>query len=381
MKNKLFYWVFLLSVFFSCVEPYEKSFLTSGKIIIIEGILSNQPGLKPVQIKESIPSPSGSTTILPLKGAKVFILSDKVEKTQLLEKEEGFYYFDPNFKGEIGKSYSILINASDGNIFETGAEILPNPVPVESVSNSLDLEAFKDLKGNISPGFKLFANILDPAGIKNNYLWQWKLFEKQNICKSCTGGYYYRTPLPLGSCVEDAILKRYNNIFDYNCEIDCWDIFNSSDLLILSDKLSDGNLLKSVFVGKIPVFQYTDALLEISQFSISEKAYDFINLSQQQGESTGGLADTPPAKLSGNLKCKTDPTINTSGYFIVAGQSTFKYWLDKSEAFNEKVQTTGLLGGRSIKLEPTGPNTTRPPLAPCTNSLNRTNIKPDGWKN
>lgn len=381
MKNKLLYCFFLLIGFSSCVEPYEKSFLTSGKIVIIEGILSNEGNLKPIQIKESIPSPSGSTTILPLKEAKVYILSDNSEKTQLLEKEEGFYYYDPNFKGEIGKSYSILINASDGNIFETEAEILSKPVPIESISNSLDNEAFKDLKGNKSPGFKLYADIQDPSEIKNHYLWQWKLYEKQSICKSCTGGYYYRTPLPLGSCVEDAILKRYNNIFDYNCEIDCWDIFFSSDLITISDQLSNGNLLKSVYVGKIPVFQYTDALVEISQYSISEKAYNFISLSQQQGISTGGLADTPPAKLSGNLKCKTDPKISTSGYFIVAGQSTYKYWLDKSAAFNEKVQTTGLLGGRSIKLEPSGANTTRPPLAPCINSLNRTNSKPTGWKN
>jgi Domain of unknown function (DUF4249) len=373
--------VFILFGVVSCIEPYTQTFKTSSKIIIVEGLISNETGLSPVLIKESLPSETGSSRLLPIRGATVFIVVNGTTKIQLKEETEGAYYFDKNFKAEIGNRYQLQFSTTDGNSYESNEELLPVGVPIKQVSHVLDETALVDAKGNKSPGYKLFVDIEDPANTANQYLWGWTLFERQNICKTCTGGYYYRTPAPLGSCVDDQLLRRYNNIFDYNCETNCWEIVKSTDLLVTTDELSDGKTLKSQFVGKMALYQYSPALLEIRQYSISKPAYDFINLSQQQGIQTGGLADTPPAQLTGNIKCTTDPSINTSGFFIVAGSSIARYWLDKEDAFALKIKPLGLFGGREPKLEPAGANTTRPPLAPCVNSLNRTNQKPEGWLN
>jgi Domain of unknown function (DUF4249) len=379
--SKVFVAIIWLSTLDGCVEPYVQSFRTSNKIIIVEGLLSNDSGLRPIILKESLPSASGSSNITLIQGAKVSVVVNGGAVIQLNEKEEGTYYFDSNFKGEIGSTYQLKFTTTDGKVYESKVEKLLAPVAIEKVSHQLDLKAISDAKGNTSVGYNLYVDIQDPANASNQYLWEWTLYEKQNVCKTCTGGYYYRTPAPYGACVTDALLSRYNNIFDYTCESGCWEIVRSTDLIVNNDELSNGKLIKNQYVGKMPVFQYSGALLDVSQYTISKEAYNFIRLSQKQGVETGGLADTPPAALIGNVSCVSDPSINTSGFFIVAGKTKAPHWLDKQDAFDQKAITVGLLGGRGVKLEPSGPNTTRPPLAPCVNSASRTNQEPKGWIN
>lgn len=364
-----------------CVEPYVETLKTTTKIIIVEGLLSNETSLSPLLIKESVPSPTGGSNINLISGLKVSVIVNGTTTINLSEKEEGKYFFDESFQGIIGNTYQLRFITPDGNNFESKSEKLEDVTPIEKVYNTLDLKAFTDAKGVNSPGYNIYVDTKDQAGIKNQYLWQWTLFEKQSTCKTCTGGYYYRTPLPYGACVNDALLQRYNNIFDYVCEGGCWEIFRSTQLIANSDELFDGKTLTAQLVGNIPLFQYTGALLEIKQYGISKEAYNFIKLSQKQGIETGGLADTPPAALTGNISCTNNSAINTSGFFIVGGVNKVRYWLDKKDIFDLKLPIIGLLGGRSTKYEPSGMSTVRPPLAPCVNSLTRTNQQPIGWIN
>lgn len=369
------------SVIEGCVEPYSQSISTNSKIIIVEGLLANDVNLRPILLKESLPSASGSSNINPIRGAKVSVVVNGSNTIALTEKQEGTYYFDSNFKGEIGSTYQLKFTTADGKSFESKVEKLLAPVAIEKVSHLLDTEGISNAEGKTSAGHKLYVDIQDPANAQNQYLWEWTLYEKQNVCQTCIGGYYYRTPAPYGACVEDALLKRYNNIFDYACETSCWEIVRSTQLVVNNDELSNGKLIKNQYIGTMPVFQYTGALLDVSQYSISKEAYNFIRLSQKQGIETGGLADTPPAALIGNVSSVNDPTINTSGYFIVAGKATAPHWLDKQDVFQQQVIPVGLLGGRATKYEPAGPSTVRPPLAPCVNSATRTNQQPKAWIN
>jgi hypothetical protein len=365
----------------SCVEPYVQSFTTSNKIIIVEGLLANDIGLRPILLKESLPSTDGGVNVNVIIGAKVSVLINGKTTVTLAEKSEGKYYFDDAFKGVLGSTYQLKFTTPDGNTFESKVEALDVAVPIQAVFHQLDTKAITDAKGNTSAGYKLYVDVKDPAGTPNQYMWEWTVYEKQNVCQTCVGGYYYRTPAPYGACVEDALLKRYGNIFDYLCENNCWEIIRSSELAANNDELYDGKTIKAQFVGKMPIYQYSGALLDIDQYSISKQAYNFIKLSQKQGIETGGLADTPPAALTGNIVCTNNPAINTSGYFIVAGKSRSQYWLDRKDLLNTGIPMVGLLGGRAAKYEPAGPNTTRPPLAPCIKSLNRTNQQPAGWIN
>ena len=92
-SNKSIIFVLLcLICFSSCVEPYDQSFRTSNKIIIIEGLLSNSVGLSPILIKESLPSASGGSNISAIVGAKVSVIVNSKTTLTLSEKQDGQYF-------------------------------------------------------------------------------------------------------------------------------------------------------------------------------------------------------------------------------------------------------------------------------------------------
>jgi hypothetical protein len=381
MKFKLIAYVTLfLMITASCVEPYLGTIISNRRIIIIEGILTDVAGQKPIIIKESVPEVSGGASFNFIQNAKVDLFENGKNIATLKEKDGGVYYFPENFKGKIGSSYALNIKTSTGDEFQSADETLFAANEIKNVRSVFDKEAIKDPKGASSAGFNVYLDVIDNPSSKDFFLWDWKLYEKQLTCKTCIGGRFFKNPLPEGNCIEDALLRRYNNIFDYVCESNCWEIINSNRYFPGSNRLFSNGKIENQAIGQIPVYQYTNALLEVNQYAISEKAYEFFTLSKEITKNTGGFADTPPAALIGNVSVKNNPNVVVSGYFIVSAVNKFYYWLDKKEAFNAKVQTVGLLGGRETKYEPAGPDTSRPPLAPCIESENRTKITPKGWQ-
>ena len=99
-----------------------------------------------------------------------------------------------------------------------------------------------------------------------------------------------------------------------------------------------------------------------------------------QNQNSGGLADTPPVSLVGNIVSSDGGNETIAGYFRVVDESITRYWIDRSDVFGLEVRPIGLLGGRAVSLEPAGADTTRPPYAPCIEGFTRTNKRPIGWQ-
>lgn len=379
VKLKLLSLFSILFLSFSCTEEFEQIYNTTKKIIIVEGMITNSDNLSPIILKESLTERAAGSNFRAIKGATVEVIINGSEKITLTEGEEGQYYFDPSFEGIVGNTYQLKFSTPNGNQFESSADVLEPAVPIQKISHVLDERGIKTGDGEVSAAYLLYSDFQDPENRKDHYFWQWKLYEQQPICRSCLGGYWYPEPAPLGTCTEDRWLTRAGINIDYQCEGNCWEMIYSDELEANSDELSNGNLVKNQYVGKIPIYQWTTSLLEVYQYSVSKQVYDFINLSQKQSVISGGLADTPPAALVGNIRCTNDESINTSGLFIVAARDIFRYWLDKKDVIKANTPQVGLLGGRKIRLEPQSMDTTRPPLAPCLEGPTRTSIIPEGW--
>jgi hypothetical protein len=165
--------------------------------------------------------------------------------------------------------------------------------------------------------------------------------------------------------------------YDYACNQLCWDIFYNSDLNVLNDIYTDGKPIEGRLVAKIPYFQQTGGLVEVTQQSVSQSAFRYLRLLIDQGQNTGTLADTPPAALIGNVKNINDPKESVGGIFMVSSTQTQLFWLDRKDV-PSNVIPVGFLG-RPLNLEPSNGDPSRPPLAACVASRNRTPVKPRGW--
>jgi hypothetical protein len=313
-----------------------------------------------------------------VENANVSVLENGNTEIQLTENKAGTYNFPLDFKGNIGSSYQLKFRTANGKAFESRVETIQPSAKIERVYHSYNDRAIKNIQSS-DPGQLVYIDTKDGANTKDFYMWDWNLYEQQFFCKTCDGGFYYRDAStgPLGEC--RTIRFRNNAKLDYSCEERCWDIIKPNKVNIMNDDFSNGQEIKGRLVAEIPIYQKIGALLEIRQYGISEPVYSYLRLIESQGQNTGGLADTPPATLTGNVFSSTDNNQAVAGYFIVSSVSKKLYWLDKQD-IPAAAPEVGLLGRRPNP-ETMGNDLTRPPMAPCINSEQRTNNEPSGWIN
>jgi hypothetical protein len=369
-----------IAIFFfasSCVDPYLKTFNGDKTIFIVDGKLTNDNIGNYVILTEAIPNSGLSTSYLPVEKATVMVMENGTTEIPLLEEKAGTYTFPSNFRGKIGNTYKLQFTTANGKSFESNAETMQTSSKIEKVYHTFDNRAIKN-PTSTDPGQLVYIDTKDPGETKDYYMWDWYLYEQQFFCQSCVGGQYYRDANtgPLGEC--RVINFRRNATLDYQCEERCWDIIKAEKVNIMNDDFSNGKEIKGRLVAEIPIYQKIGALLEIRQYGISKEVYNYLRLVESQGQNTGGLADTPPATLAGNINSTTNLDQAVAGYFIVSSVSKKLVWLDKEE-IPDSAPEIGLLGGRRPNPETMGNDLTRPPLAPCVNSEGRTNKEPNGW--
>ena len=378
MTKRIFYKAFLAILLFSvaCVDPYLATFTGDTTIFVVDGRLTNDPSVNYVNITESIPSGESNTTFLGVGGATVNVLVDESFTIPLNEVRAGRYEFPNGFSGEVGKNYKLEFTTTDGRFFESKTEHMLETPEIEKIYDTFDGEAVKTVT-ETSPGFNVYIDVKDPEEEKNFYMWDWRYYENQLWCKTCTDEFYYNDASTdsLGECRE---VRFRRGKWDYNCNSPCWQVYSSEKFNIMNDDFSNGQLVKDRLVASIPLYTYDGALMEVRQYSVSEDAYDYLRLVISQGQETGGLADTPPATLEGNI-VSSNPDQPVTGYFIVTSVTKALHWMDKRSVNGDFIARGLFVDGRVAQPEPTGNDTTRPPLAPCLAVENRTNITPTGW--
>jgi hypothetical protein len=362
-------------LFQACVEPFNVSLPITQKILIVDGTITDLPTDQFVTLRISDPKLSNSV-VFAVRDANVTVVANDKDVIQLTDRnKDGVYYFPAGFRPSYNVNYKLKIRTKEGVEYESGNEAMVQGPKIDKVYEEFRNDGI--VVGNsTAPAHYIYLDTKDPAGVKNNYFWNWRLWERQDYCVTCSGGrYFYNARTRVWECRDEGLEVDY----DYACDRSCWDVFYNNELNILNDIYSDGRDIKARLVAKIPYYQYNGALVEITQQSVSATAYRYLKLLVEQGQNTGSLADTPPAALVGNIRNINDPTESVGGIFMVSSTQTQLFWLKRNDVPQGSKNAIGLLG-RPANPEPPGPDITRPPLAACNNSKFRTNVKPIGWR-
>ena len=383
-------WLVLVMGPLACVDPFNTTVSSSLNAIVVDGTINNLPVPQLVRLNQSIPDPStGRFGSVPLTGAHVEVWVDSTTKVALVETDSGRYQAPDGFVGQVGHSYQLRFTLKDNTTrYESDQQLLQAVPPISKVYaqfNPTSLSPAEQLKGGYAAAHDVLIDVKDPAETKNYYRWDWQLWERQEWCHTCVDGVYqiYR---PDSTLLEDC--APYNvsyppshYVFDYNCRTQCWDILKSSALNLFDDQVSNGGLITARRVAQIPLYSKAHCLVEIRQSSLTRKAFSYFKQFAEQTQNTGGLVDSPPVALIGNVRNITHPTEQVIGYFTASGISAVRYWLTRSDATGFAPGLFQAFNGRDPILEVgVQPNRYRPPLAVCVPSDSRTPIKPPGWQ-
>lgn len=357
----------------ACVEPFDLKVITKQNILIVDGTLDDSNKEQFINLKNFIPSETGAIRYTPVLDARVVIVKDNNEEIRCSYKDNGFYYLPLGFKARTGSKYKLKIGLTDGREYESSTEEMRSTPEITGHLIKFEKEGI-EIGVNKIPCHSIYLSTQDPASAGDNFLWSWRVFEKQIACKTCYNGIFLTSPAPFGKCLTLPELENIN--YDYACQGDCWEIINSQELNVMSDVFSAGKEIKNRIIAKIPYYQENGFLIEIKQQNVSNSAFQYLKILSKQSQNNGTLVDAPPAPLIGNIVNIKDKKETVGGYFMVGNAKIRRIWVDRSEG---KGSSIFFLNGRRENFEPPSNDTSRPPLAPCIISNTRTPLKPEGW--
>jgi hypothetical protein len=368
----------ILLTFNACIDTYDSFNIYENKrgpILLVNGLLTNDvknPDTLKFQYSTDFGGYITTKSVASVK-AKL-VLSSTGKEVQLNEITTGAFLPPSDFRLNLSEKYTLKFTIDNQQYESSLQQITPTPA-IAKVYDLFNEKSRLSADGKtISSASEIYIDYQDAPNQKNYYLWRYIHYERLTHCLTCDAKSLYY-PTNRGGCTYFAELS--NPPYDYRCDGKCYSIFRDKSVNISDDGVSDGRLVMNKLIAKIPLYTYAGCLVEIQQMCVSPDVYAYNKILQAQSSSTGGLADTPPAAIVGNIRNITNPQERVVGFFGVVDIRKKRYWLNRNNAKGN----IELIFGRPIVEEPQGAfGTSRPPAVPCLLTSSRTPITPEGWQ-
>ncbi len=374
---RIYLFGFLLINLLGCIDPYEIDFTQKNNVLVVEGFLTDNY-LNPDTIKIQYSSfQDGGNFITTIASIKASIVAQGTgTEIKLVEQKLGGFLPPNDFRINPAEKYFLRFSLPNGQQYESNPEqILTSPPILNTYDKFNPKSRLSDDGKTILSANEVYLDFQDIPNQKNFYMWRYTHYERNLYCTTCYNNTEYDTR------TKDCTIKLPQFIrtpyYDYRCITECFAILRGRPINVMSDAVSEGKVVSGRLIAKIPYFSSQGCLVTIQQMGISLNAYNYFSILQSQSQSTGGLADTPPAAIVGNINNVTNSTEKVVGYFAVVSVQEKKYWVDRKTGSG----TFDYLLGHLVIEEPSSSNDpSRPPFVPCIKSATRTPIKPDGWQ-
>lgn len=318
--NRAILLLLLFTGLFSCVEPYNPETIGYDNMLIIEGIIFDDPAMMPkVTISRSIPL-SREGGYISETGAEVSVECDDGTSFSFFEINPGVYR-TPGVPviPEQGKSYRLRVVTSDQKVYVSGFEPYNPPAPIDSVTFRAEYTKVTEF-GEWEYGLKFYANA-SSRDDKPVYL-RWLLDATYNYAAQYPCNFVWT-----GSAVENYPGQNYRF---------CWKSLKIPGIFIADSYGMEGNKVAGAELNFVS--QYGDELtirysLNVVQLTISRSAYEFWYDLKKITDGTGGLYETQPFRVRGNIECISDPGTRAGGVFEVAGVSHTRVFADRPSEF------------------------------------------------
>ena len=298
----------ILFLYFGCIERVDLGVSEGPKRLVVEGLITDQEGPYRVLLTETAEYEKGDNK--EVTGAIVRI-SDDIGNSTLLSEVNNGDYRSIDFKGEIGRTYTLSIETTQGKKYTSTPQLLKAVPEIDSIyyERKEKLEV-NEYKSNIyTPGFEVFVEAKEPPSDGDYYRWQFK-------------GIYEVNTQPWDHIKYD---KYGNPVADpKDCCAVCWITENDRTFNVADDILINGNGIKKqpiIFIAfeRKLLIKYK---LEVTQSSLTKEAFNFYNNLNKQINNSGTLFDPLPARVKGNIINIENPKEIILGIFTASAVRT-----------------------------------------------------------
>jgi len=298
----------------SCKEKYWPLLDKYEDVLVVDGMITNEPG--PYTIKLSLSAPLDSAEIIPFPNCQL-VISDNVGNTEnLTETEPGVYMTSPDgIQGIVGRKYKLQIMTQEGNTYESALEELRAPIEIDSVYGIIEYRQDEKFTYDLV-GYQFYLDTEIAEQDTNYFLWRGE------------ATYHYQSDYTIRWYYDGTLNWFHGPDSLYNC----WKsykiarIFTGSTQSLNTPKIDKYALHFVNTETRQLSIKYS---LFVRQFTISETAYEFWNGIEEQNSEQESLYATQPFQISGNVYNVDNTAEPVLGYFMVAGISKKRIFMER----------------------------------------------------
>ena len=306
--------LFICTLLAGCVDPYDTEIEDNQESLVVEALVTDQPGWQVIYLSRS--SPVNEKETLPETDAYVSVSDDLGRSTEFVELDQGAYHAWMN-AGKLGTgiTYQLHIVTSSGEVYESEPEMFASRSPsIDSVYWEFETLGTSDRTESVN-GIRFYLDLeAEPEQGRN---FRWELVETWEYQAANLIDYYY-----------DGILHEWPDPFSYNT---CWYTGKIEQIFTATTRNAESNTIKGFplnYVSEESNRLQTRYSLQVLQYSMNDEAYDFWKRIEMQNQEGGGIYERQPGYVSGNMYNVNNLDEYVLGFFNMCPVSEKRIFVD-----------------------------------------------------
>ena len=306
--------LFICTLLAGCVDPYDPEIEDNQESLVVEALITDQPGWQAIYLSRSSPLNERGTHAE--TDAYVSISDDLGRSIEFIEQDPGAYY-SLMTASELGTgiSYRLNIVTSNGEVYESEPEMFPSPSPViDKVYWEFETVGTSDRTESLN-GIRFYLDLEAEADQGRNF--RWELVETWEYYAANPIDYYY-----------DGILHEWPDSFSYHT---CWNTGKIDQIYTATTSNAESNTIKGFplnFVSEESSRLQARYSLQVVQYSLKDEAFDYWKRIEEQNQESGGIYERQPDYVSGNMYNMNNQEEYVLGFFNLCPVSEKRIFLD-----------------------------------------------------
>ncbi|MEY3405401.1 MAG: hypothetical protein RL161_831 [Bacteroidota bacterium] len=349
----------------SCISPIEFKVPGSLPLLVVDGMITNDPGPYTVKLFKSFVIDDRYENPVTEFGAEVILHDDDGNQEAFVEVDRGVYQTRGVMQGQVGKSYYITIKTVDGKQYESEPETIQPAGQLNELKYSY-ISKIEVINGQEVPlrGFQIYVDG-EAAGDARLLRWKmtgtYKILTFPELKTRITDRGTFPDPLPCSGyrVTERVGTNGIEQIGPCVC-CTCWLNTFSERPVLSDDRFTQGQNFDDILVGFVPLDRrlfYEKFHVEVEQLSLNQNTYEFWQAVRDQKDGATSLFQPPNALARGNIKALT-PDEEVLGLFSASGVSKRTLFLFPGFA-PDLVLPIDTIRGSCLKVDPSA-TTNRP---------------------
>ena len=317
----------------TCVKKYEPKAITSAnRYLVVDGVINTGAnGITTIVLSRS-KNLADTVSFIPELGAQISIISASGNSYPMVDANFTGKYTSAALNLTMNDQYGVAITTADGHHYQSTLVAPKATAPIDSVTWN---------QSPVNYGVTINVSTHDPANATHYYRWDY------------TETWQHNAPEQAYWVLINGIVTPLDADFmnDPRQTHQCYTTAPATNITVANSLGLSQDVISLQPVTFIPLNNERITIrysIQVNQYAISEDAYKYWLLVQNNSQSLGGLFDLLPSQHNSKIQCITNPREPVIGYISACSIQQKRIFI-----------TNGQVGGNWVKFEPYNECTTQ----------------------